>query len=93
MLVYSHFAKIELTMQEFKASTTKAPNNELGSLQNCSVTFVPPPARPESEWRRPLWIPSYPASGSASPSKQGDVVKDLIDRLFGMFVARECSAS
>jgi hypothetical protein len=87
-MICSHFASIELVTQRVKVSTKNPSDEQLDSLQNCSVSFVPPPPRQESEWRRPLWIPSYPASGSASPSKQGDVVKDIIDRLFGMFVAR-----
>jgi hypothetical protein len=86
-MICSHFASISMT-QRVKVSTKNPSDEQLDSLQNCSVSFVPPPPRQESEWRRPLWVPSYPASGSASPSKQGDVVKDIIDRLFGMFVAR-----
>lgn len=53
-------------------------------LQNCSLSYQPPPRREkeESQWRKPLWVPSYPASGSASPSRQGDVVKEVIDGTF-----------
>ena len=51
---------------------------------NCSVSFSPLPPRKEAEWRKPLWVPSFPGSGSASPSKKGDVVKELIDSLTGL---------
>lgn len=52
--------------------------------QNCTVSFVPPPPRPKPEWRKPLWVPSYPASGSSSPSKKGDMTKQLIDAITGL---------
>ena len=52
---------------------------------NCTVSFVPPqPRLQESEWRKPLWVPSFPASGSASPSKKGDLTKQLIDTITGL---------
>lgn len=52
--------------------------------ENCTISFVPLPPRKEDEWRKPLWIPSFPGSGSASPSKKGDIVKELIDGLTGL---------
>jgi hypothetical protein len=53
--------------------------------QNCTVSFVPPPPRKSpSEWRKPLWVTSYPASGSASPTKKGDLTKQLIDAITGL---------
>lgn len=53
--------------------------------QNCTLSFVPPPPRKEpSEWRKPLWVTSYPASGSASHSKKGDITKQLIDKITGL---------
>jgi len=66
-------------------SKKKAKSDKLdtSSLQNCTISFVPPPPRQEPEWRKPLWIPSFPSSGSASPSNKGDLVKDLIEKLFG----------
>eukprot|EP00980_Cylindrotheca_fusiformis_P017630 scaffold5529_cov117-Cylindrotheca_fusiformis.AAC.7 len=81
-LVSCYVARIEPQIQKLLVQKG-SPENLLDSLQNCSVSFVPLPPRPESDWRKPLWIPSYPASGSASPSKQGDVVKAIIDQLFG----------
>lgn len=50
-------------------SNKKAKSDKLdtSSLQNCTISFVPPPPRQEPEWRKPLWIPSFPSSGSASP--------------------------
>lgn len=36
-------------------------------LQNCTISYVPPPQRRQTEWRKPLWIPSFPSSGSCSP--------------------------
>ena len=50
-------------------------------LENCSLSFIPPPPRKESEWRKPLWITAFPASGSSSPSKQGDLIKELIEAM------------
>ena len=57
--------------------------------QNCSnvlasFTHSRPslPPRPPSEWRKPLWVPSLMASGSASPSRKGDIVKEWIDGTF-----------
>lgn len=53
--------------------------------ENCNISFVPPlPRLQESEWRKPLWVPSFPASGSASPSKKGDLTKQLIDTITGL---------
>jgi hypothetical protein len=56
------------------------------TYQNCSnvlSSFVHSrpslPPRPPSEWRKPLWVPSLMASGSASPSRKGDIVKEWID--------------
>lgn len=53
--------------------------------ENCTISFVPPqPRLQEAEWRKPLWVPSFPASGSASPSKRGDLTKQLIDTITGL---------
>jgi len=51
---------------------------------NCShilsiVTTNLPPPRQQSEWRKPLWVPSFAGSGSAGPSGKGDIVKGLIN--------------
>eukprot|EP00934_Nitzschia_sp_Nitz4_P008648 Nitzschia sp. Nitz4//scaffold10_size219509//51969//53054//NITZ4_001409-RA/size219509-processed-gene-0.225-mRNA-1//1//CDS//3329532863//8638//frame0 len=51
---------------------------------NCTVSFVAPPPRKQSDWRKPLWVPSLPASGSASPSRKGDIVKSMIDSMTGL---------
>jgi len=63
------------------------------TYQNCSnvlssfMQSQPPwPPRPPSEWRKPLWVPSMMASGSASPSRKGDIVKEWID---GTFCSRD----
>ena len=51
-----------------------------------SDVFVPPvpPRTNPSEWRKPLWVTSFPASGSTSPSNQGDLTKELIDAITGL---------
>ena len=77
---------ITLLNQEYATfvnSYTTKPSSNFQDLSNCTISFVPPSPRKESEWRKPLWIPSFPASGSASPSNQGDLVKELIDKLTG----------
>ena len=45
--------------------------------RNCSISFAPPSAREQADWLHPFWVPSFPSSGSANPSKQGDLVKQL----------------
>jgi hypothetical protein len=53
--------------------------------ESCSIVWKPPaPRTKESEWRKPLWVPSFPASGSSSTSKKGDVVKVLINSVTGL---------
>lgn len=53
-------------------------------FQNCTLSFVPPPPRKELDWRKPLWAPALPASGSSSPSKKGDILKDLVNSFTGL---------
>lgn len=56
-------------------------------LEHCQVTFQAPPGRTsQSEWRTPLWAPSYPGSGGSGPNKKnggGDLIKTLVERLTG----------
>jgi hypothetical protein len=53
--------------------------------ENCTISWTPPPPRTkESEWRKPLWVTSHPASGASTPSKKGDVVKALINSVTGL---------
>lgn len=48
-------------------------------LQNCTVSFT----APSNMEFLPIWMPSYPASGAASASKKGDILKPIIDKLTG----------
>ena len=48
-------------------------------LQNCTVAFQAPP---DMEFL-PIWMPSFPASGAASASKKGDLLKPIVDKLTG----------
>lgn len=51
--------------------------------ENCSVSFTPPVnPRAQSDWLKPFWVPSYASSGSANPTKKGDLVKQLTDSKF-----------
>jgi hypothetical protein len=51
--------------------------------KNCVVSFKPPP--PKSKWTtKPLWLPSFPGSGSTGPVPNGDILKPLINRITGM---------
>jgi hypothetical protein len=53
--------------------------------ENCTISYQPPPPRTdEKDWRKPLWVPSLPASGGAGPSKKGDLMKALIDSVTGL---------
>jgi hypothetical protein len=71
--------------QQASASKTKSGRIEaMQKYENCSISFVPPPSRKEADWRKPLWVPSFPGSGSSSPSKKGDVVKVMIDAFTGL---------
>lgn len=67
---------------------TENPNTKRSSLwekyTNCTVEFIPSqPPRSQEKWRKPYLIPAYPASGSSSPTKKGDIVKSLIDSMTG----------
>jgi hypothetical protein len=54
-------------------------------LEGCSVSFQPPPPRvEESDWRLPLWVPSFPSSGASNPSNKGDLVRAMIGLLTGL---------
>ena len=59
------------------AQTYQNCSNVLSSFVHSRRPSLPP--RPPSEWRKPLWVPSLMASGSASPSRKGDIVKEWID--------------
>jgi hypothetical protein len=55
---------------------------DLAHLENCTVSFV---LSPNSKIPgKPLWMPSYPGSGAASASKQGDVMKPIVNALSGL---------
>ena len=49
------------------------------ALQNCTVSFK----APDNMSFPPIWMPSFPASGAASASKKGDLLKPIIDKLTG----------
>jgi hypothetical protein len=92
LLAYHRFIKIKINLEEIQVLTPFTVHNNVRqvglqyqNLQNCTLTFIaPPPRRKENEWRTPLWVPSYPASGSASPSRQGDIVKEIIEKVTGL---------
>ncbi|CAB9500469.1 expressed unknown protein [Seminavis robusta] len=49
----------------------------------CVVKWTPPP--PRKEWNtKPLWLTSFPGSGSSSPAGQGDIMKPLINGITGL---------
>ena len=48
-------------------------------LQNCTVSFN----APANMSFPPIWMPSFPASGAASASKKGDLLKPIVDKLTG----------
>ncbi|KAL3904306.1 MAG: hypothetical protein SGILL_010119 [Bacillariaceae sp.] len=73
----------------FSSSTdgaiSKVPFPTIPSLENCTVSFQPPPVRKdESQWRKPFWIPSFSSSGASNPTNKGDLAKDLIGKLTGL---------
>ena len=53
-------------------------------LEDCKVAYKPsnPPRTDKSEWRKLFWIPSTSGAGSANPTKNGDIVKEIIEGLF-----------
>lgn len=54
-------------------------------LEECVISFQPPAARTEeSDWRLPLWVPSYPSSGASNPTNKGDMVREMIGLLTGL---------
>ena len=55
---------------------------DLTRLENCTVSFVLPPNTKTPD--KPLWMPSYPASGAATASKLGDVMKPIVNALSGL---------
>jgi hypothetical protein len=68
-------------------------NDDIASLrlaarqqyENCTISYQPPPPRTdEKDWRKPLWVPSLPASGASGPSNKGDLMKALIDSVTGL---------
>ena len=69
------------------AVDTVAKPGILEKYESCTVDYVPPQITtsksPEEEWRKPFLVPAYPASGSSSPSKKGDIIKKLIDSMTG----------
>ncbi len=74
-----------LSDKGIEVSATKLREVARSRYENCTISFIPPPPRQQaSEWRKPLWVPSFPASGSASPTKKGDLTKELIDALTGL---------
>jgi hypothetical protein len=55
---------------------------DLTHLENCTVSFVLPLNTKIPD--KPLWMPSFPASGAASASKQGDIMKPIVNALSGL---------
>jgi hypothetical protein len=54
-----------------------------GEYENCKVSWDPP--APKKEWKtKPMWLPSFPGSGSTGPTGKGDILRPLINGVTGL---------
>jgi len=52
-------------------------------LEGCQLVYIPSePPRNAEDWRPKFWIPSYPGSGASNPTMKGNLLREIIERLF-----------
>jgi hypothetical protein len=70
-------------LQAVELKNAKTYTSLLSDLENCTLSWVPPP--PRRDWpTKPFWLPAFPASGAASASNKGDVMKPIINGITGL---------
>jgi hypothetical protein len=57
---------------------------DLSAFEGCTVSWVPPPPKLKDFDTRPVWVPSFPNSGSAGPGKLNNIVDPLINAVTGL---------
>jgi hypothetical protein len=80
----SALSALEKTVEQIRAYTEIGRYDNSDELQNCYISFQPPPPKETGTWTtKPLWLPGFPSSG-AEANGEADRAKPLVRLITGL---------